>query len=863
MLIRVRGGSAGIKDYLERGRKDGREFSREQLDERVMLSGDLVITDTIINDMQREGERYLHITLAFKEDQIDRDTLQAITDEFREFAMTAYGPDEYNFYAEAHLPKITSYTNKRTGKSVERKPHIHIVVPKVNMFSGTMIDPLYRPVLDKYSGRLVVPESQLQWLEAFQEQINAKYGLASPKDHRRIEFTDESAVIARYKGDIFKGERAELKNRILSDVLDRGITSFDKFADLVAEHGEARLRRAGQEDEYINIKPADAAKGINLKEWMFSREFLTLPTEEKRRRIAAEERREYVESGQSKPTSREIEGRLQHWREIRSRELKYLNAGSRKVYAAYREADPEQRRAILAEREALFYQRHRKDEPHEQEHARGYRGRQSHTKGLTREPPPHARNRLRSLSELDLVRIDGGSEVLLPRDVHRDLVQQGTERDQGLRRDIHRIGRADSVVGQLNRDTQERAAQMAAEREDFAQIKAELDASRLLARLSHTHGVTPEKYQVEKGADGADRIKAGKRRLNVSDFLTKELHLPWKEAALMLREAHAEQRAQEREPQARSTPRQELWESYRKAQPDRTRQKAHEWDAQRQSERNRRAVIRDAYQAERRTIQNDKRRKPAERKAALSIAGMQRVNKDMSLREAVSIERQQLKDKYSQPQQERYRAFLHDLASRGDEAALAELRRQRVTVATPAGLNAIEGVIKVKRKDQAAPIERSLVYSVDRSGNVTYYADAAKQHALVIDSGQRVSVASVKDREAVEVGLRLAVQKFGTGLKINGSDEFKSEIIDAALKTGLRVEFASPDMNAELQRRRDEREELQARGKAFIADERAKGAKGRAAPAPAPDKKPAPKKEQERTKTKTPQRSRKERGIDR
>ena len=120
MLIRVRGGDAGIKEYLENGQKDGRDYSRDELDERVILSGDLELTDAVIKNMDKTGERYLHITLAFKEDEISREKLQEITDEFKQFAMTAYEGDEYNFYAEAHLPKLKTYTNQKTGELVER-----------------------------------------------------------------------------------------------------------------------------------------------------------------------------------------------------------------------------------------------------------------------------------------------------------------------------------------------------------------------------------------------------------------------------------------------------------------------------------------------------------------------------------------------------------------------------------------------------------------------------------------------------------------------------------------------------------------------------------------------------------------------
>ncbi len=50
-------------------------------------------------------------------------------------------------------------------------------------------------------------------------------------------------------------------------------------------------------------------------------------------------------------------------------------------------------------------------------------------------PPPQSRNRLRTLSMLDLVRFAGGAKMLLPRNVPGHVEQQGTEPDRPLRRD--------------------------------------------------------------------------------------------------------------------------------------------------------------------------------------------------------------------------------------------------------------------------------------------------------------------------------------------------------------------------------------------------------------------------------------------
>lgn len=762
MLIRVRGGESGIREYLEEGRKDGRDFGRAELDERVILAGDLKLTDAIINSMDKQGERYLHITLAFKEDEISREQLQVITDEFQQFAMTAYAADEYNFYAEAHLPRLKSYTNQQTGEFIERKPHIHIVIPEYNLLSQRNLNPF---------GKV---DQQTQFLEAFQEHINAKYGLASPKDNRRIQFTDESAMIARYKGDYFQGANHELKERILSDVLDQGVTDFDKFRAMVARHGETRTRNAGKTAEYLNVKPEGAAKGVNLKEFVFSREFIELPADEKRRRLAGELRQEYEDTQPPRPTPADIAARLKEWHEVRAAEVKYLNSGSRKAYAAYREAEPEQRRAMLAERAASFYAKHRAAE-------------------IDPQPEPPAPTRAQPSRE------------------PAPLPSPAQARD----------GRpADTFVGQRIAEHHERAARGTDDgRAEFDTIKRELDAARLLAAVSRSHGVIPEKYEVTKGKDGSDRIRAGRRNLNVTDFLTQELHLPWREAAPILRRTYAEQNGREAPQQARSAPRRDLWADYRRDwQPQQRERREQDWQAQKEREQERRAELRRQYQAERRAIQNDRTRKPTERKAALSLARMEKVTGDLALREQIERERAELKARYRMKPADQYRAYLAERADRGDADALAELRRQRTRQPQPSTRERIED--QDGRHPEAAPITKPAAYKVDHDGNVTYYDQ--QRRAMFTDTGPAVEFEQT-ERDTLETGLRLALAKFGPSVRLLGSDEYKNTMADIAADAGLHVDFN----DKAVQERYEQRREATKAGRAFLAQaERAKPAQG-------------------------------------
>ena len=746
MLIRVRGGDAGIKEYLEEGRKDGRDFSRDELDERVILSGDLELTDAVINSMEKTGERYLHITLAFKEDEISRDKLQEITDEFKKFAMTAYDGDEYNFYAEAHLPKLKTYTNQKTGELIERKPHVHIVIPEYNLLSEKNLNPF---------GKV---DQQTKFLEAFQEHVNAKYGLASPKDNRRIEFTDESAIISRYKGDYFKGASHDLKERILSDVLDKSATDFDKFRAIVAEHGDTKTRNAGKAGEYLNVKPEGAAKGINLKEYVFSREFIEMPTAEKRQKLAGEIRAEYEEAKAPRPSPADIAERLQEWREVRAAELKYMNSGNRKAYAAYREAGPEQRRAILAERAATFYAKHRPavEIPHDQEQERPAPAR----------APEHAR---------------------------------ASEPTPALARE--RDGRkTDTVVSQYEAERRERAARGTDNsRAEFSIIKRELDAARLLATVSRTHGVMPDKYEVTKGKDGGDRIRCGRRNLNVSDFLTQELHLPWRDAAPILQQTYADQVSHAAPQKARSAPRRDLWADYRREwQPQQRERREHDWQEQKKREQERRAELRRAYLAERRAVQNDRAMKPAERKAALSVSSMGKVVKDIELRKAIAGEREALKARYRMRPADQYRAYLAERAGNGDADALAELRRQRSPQPAPTG-ERIEH--QTGQQPEAAPIMKPATYKVDQQGNVTYYDQ--QKRAMFTDRGEAVEFGQ-QERDTIEQGLRLALAKFGPHIRLRGgSEEYNNMMADVAADAGLYVEFSDKALQDRYSQRRE------------------------------------------------------------
>ncbi|QRR11817.1 hypothetical protein FPJ27_37070 (plasmid) [Burkholderia sp. MS455] len=846
MLIRVSGHHDGVKQYLEDGRKVGREFTRDEMDERIVLDGDLDLTESIYRmiDAAPNVDRYLTITLSFKEDHIDRETLDAVVRDFKEFVFAAYRPDELNFYAEAHLPRVKSYVDEKTGTLVERKPHVHVVIPKLNLISGQSARPFGFEKLN------------LDYIDAIQEHLNAKYGLASPKDNRRTEFSDASEMLSRYRGDLFRADSRQLKERILDAMLDRHVEHVDDFMALLAEHGAVRVRNAGREDAYPNVNPAGAEKGVNLKDYVFSREFIELPTDEKLLQLAADAAEHYIERQPARATPEDIQARLDEWLGERAREVKYLNSGNTLQWQRYQQSSSGDRRLMLDALERGFYAQHLKefhddtsgfgrlapddidrtfDTPFNDDDGwsdpsagpnldgPGGPGFDPGPPGVSPAPAIDADefgawpgepelvaepvDPVRALSGSDLVSVAEGRPVLLPDPAHEHVDDAGAvspyrlrrvhDRDREIAPERGSTGRvADSAISQAARDAREARRQRAGNGE-FAKIRQQLSGERLLAELSHSHGVLPQKYVVTVARDGAERIRAGRRNLNVSDFLTKELNLSWNEAASLLRESYARQRAGEPVPRARELPRAVLWREFATERDAHARARRAAWEAQKDHEHARRAAI-AADLAERRTqIRQAPQMRQPERRQALAAARLNRAAADTALSAQIRRERDALKARYGAATGPTFTAWLQQRAQRGDERALAELRRTRKPsdsdrTSTHTPVNTIRPGTPGPYDDNAILFHGpELSLSVDEGGSVSYRRDG---QTLVVDRGDAVDVLQI-DRAAIETGLRLAQMKFGRTLELDGNEEFRQAAIEVAAAAGLPVQFSEPELN--------------------------------------------------------------------
>lgn len=853
MLIRFGGGSGGFKDYLEHGQKQGREQTRNELDERIPLSGDLDVFETITKNMQTDGEKYLHVTLGFKENHIEEETLKQIVSDFRQFALAAYGDDEFHLYAEAHLPKIKSYVNKETGELVERYPHIHIGIPRENLLTGKRLAPFG---YDKHAERFI---------DAFQEHINAKYGLSSPKDSPRISPTDAIDILARHGATEFLGQRHEdFKLDLAKNIVAGKINSLDELAAQAKKFGQIEIANEGKSGrQYVKIympgEDGGKSKAVRLRSQIFSEQFLARTPAERERIVREAAEIKYREAQQARKSPEAGEATLREWYSRRALELKHLHTDSKFYKEVYKPADEQKKLRILKKLEINFNEQHR----------RGLNV--ARFESTQRIPPPSRRNRLQQLPERDVVRGTGRSELLLPDNVPLDLDDAKAPRDSELRRSVVESGgrsvSTDADRADAGRESSRRGAgeadtgrdrtepgrpgggglhesvrpepqpgnlidkslaeladayARAASKEQSAEIRKNIDAERLLAELARSHGINPALYRVAVGKDGTPRIVAGSRSLTPADFLQREMRLSWRESAPILRQIYEKQIGFER-PKLPSREASPLWAEF-----------ADSWKARRAGlddarkelvERGKaaRADLTETLKKEataRRAAERAKLASPADRKAAAALAKLDAARRRAELTAKLAAEREAL----AMPKMsEAFATWLTDQANGGCVDALEELRRrearERKLSDDELTISPVQNSAIVAEK--AAKFLENLQFTVLRNGDVEYRMDGK---AALRDEGERLAVLDPQSSPAIAAALRLAREKFGSTLTLTGPADFQRQTVAVAVAEGLAVKFADPQLEAL-------RQQLEAEKRAALAPRTAKPAReGKAEP---------------------------------
>jgi Large polyvalent protein-associated domain 7 len=827
MIVEVGGGKGGLKEYLEHGKKRGRELHRDQLDQRVPLAGDLTVFEMATQIHGSDGHHYDHITLSFSESHVSDEMLQLAVAEFRDHALAAWPERERHriaFYAEAHRPRMLSYIHSETGELVERLTHIHIGLGKHDLLTGASIEPL---------GFLGPQSDNLKYIDAWQESFNARHGFTSPKDNPKITPENAVDVLSRYTGQrpdhlgTFNEKKAALEVTLQKEIIARSITTWETFSQLLATHGSVSKMRVGKFGECYRIKPHGAARAMRLQGVFFQRQFIERPTAEKIAIVSERARAAYLEQMGPRKAPQYVARMLSDWHQFKARENRYLHTGSKFYREVYKPADAATRHHLLNKIQ--------------KEHD----GIQGSAATQTRKIAT-ARNRLPHLPVRDLDGIQARTEMLLRDHSSLDVsavpaaepdgvgvrqtagpgrpdgeVDSFTQSDTGTGasgsvdsdRDcapagnvgqIHRLIQASSVLTRVHADRRERYEQ-ATDKERYADIRQHLDCAQLLGSLSHTHGLNPELYQLTKAKDGIPRIQCGSRALSPSDFLTKELGLPWRDAAQILRKTFEHQMGGKVTMARGRAAMPSLWREMKSEQlagKAVAMQRLQAFDAE--TKANRAALFAALKTEQSKALAGSI---GTRRKAAQSLDKLRAATAKAEFSESRRALRQSL-----QPSQANaWRSFLQLRAQTGSEEALAALRKLDDTArAVPA--QSITGTLYLddeedekkrrrRARESSASILKMLTHSVEINGDITY-----SQHgrAVLRDEGRYLAVLDEHSEEAIAAALLFAREKFGANLTLTGSAEFQRRVVEVAVAQGIAVKFVDPLLEATRQRILDE-----------------------------------------------------------
>ena len=816
MIIRAGGGSGGLKKYLEHGAKVGRELHRDQLDQRIPLLGDLNAFELITSMQEGDAKKYDHFTMSFDENHISDELLQIAVDRFRDHALAAYPKNERDgilMYAEAHRPRVLSYTHSQNHKDIERFVHIHIGIGKKNLETGRYCDPL---------GYLGEDSDNQKYLDAFQESFNAEFGLSSPKDNPRIEPETAIDIYARYTGEkpdalgSFVARKSDFEINLQKQIIDRNITSWADFGKLLGEHGIASKMKEGKFGECWKIQLLGEAKAMRLKGVFFQKQFIERPTAEKVSIIMDKARVAYLEKMQPRKEPKYIAGVLDEWKNVKSKEIKYKSALNNK---AYKEGSAEKRIEIIKKLESNNH------------------GIQSSPAVKSRKAPA-ARGRLSGMPIRNLDGISRRAKMLLQRDGGVDVragesaestgfelrqaagsggretagsAQAGTSRastGQPEPRNARispreagivipgdrRIIQPSSVLAHVQHEQRERYEQ-AADKERYAEIRQNLDCNQLLNALSHSNGINPEIYKIIKSQDGSPRIQCGTRALTPNDFLTKELGLAWKDAAQILRKTYQQQIGKQVTKPRGKSEKSQLWTEFKAEQTagkPALDERLKEFDEQTKTAR---AELLIAL-------------KTREKEALQGLTGASRAT-------AKSLSKfHQIKEKADFSEQRRelrkaikpieWRQWLQARAQAGSAEALEALRKLGDT-ARAAPLTSVTGTIYLDEEEKERRLGRksfSIILKhlepvVQINGDITFNKNGV---VILRDEGEKIAVLNDQDDDSIAAALLLAREKFGQTLTLTGSPEFQKLAVEIAVAQGIQINFSDPLLEAERQR---------------------------------------------------------------
>jgi hypothetical protein len=149
-------------------------------------------------------------------------------------------------------------------------------------------------------------------------------------------------------------------------------------------------------------------------------------------------------------------------------------------------------------------------------------------------------------------------------------------------------------------------------------------------------------------------------------------------------------------------------------------------------------------------------------------------------------ERQEIYDKY---QRQAWADWLRTNATGGDQEALSALRAREAA-------QGLKGNTVAGKPGQKAVKSRTMQDSITKKGTIIYRVGPT----AVRDDGDKLNVSRGANQDGLQVALRMAMERYGERITVNGTAAFKEQIAQAAAAAKLPITFD----DVALERRRQE-----------------------------------------------------------
>lgn len=244
--------------------------------------------------------------------------------------------------------------------------------------------------------------------------------------------------------------------------------------------------------------------------------------------------------------------------------------------------------------------------------------------------------------------------------------------------------------------------------------------------------------------------------------------------------------------------RKELWTSFHKQRRSNYLRLANEFKVSQVHHKEKLKQIKYEYFNKREMLKNDRGLKYVERRAAISIANIERITQELTVKAEFEAIRLAIKTEQNEHYFEKYSLFLESQSQMGDLVAQAEFNR--LIPNKSKALSEQDSILADELIYNLDPAHMNLKYEISDTGEVTYQMRGID---VIKDIGKRVDLLLTDDL-TIETALRLAQAKFGSKFTLTGSKEFQVRIAQIAAEQNLKVEFIDREVQQAMLRHKEQ-----------------------------------------------------------